>query len=59
MNNINSYRIYDDKLNLLYETSIGVYEKKKDVKLMKLLNKSRFFLNVDNLRCYRIDPMFS
>lgn len=57
MNNIKSYRIYDDKLNLLYETSVGPYQRKKDNKLTELLTKSRLFLNVDNLRCYRIDPV--
>ncbi len=56
MNHLNLYRVYDDKLDLLYETSVKPDQKERDIKLKRLLTKSQLFLNLDNLQCYRIIP---
>lgn len=55
MNNTKYLRIYDDKLDLLYESSLhqaGIRSKK----VARLLRKSKMFLHVDNILCYRILP---
>lgn len=58
MNNLN-YRFYDEKLELMYEASCRSDQEKRDGKLKELLNKSRFFLSVGNISCYRIEPVIS
>lgn len=50
------YRIYDEKLELLYETTVRDNQKAGDNKLSELLNKSKLFLNIGNISCYRIEP---
>ncbi|MEL7001191.1 MAG: hypothetical protein AAFN93_00505 [Bacteroidota bacterium] len=56
MENSNFYRVYDEKMDLLYETRVRKDEKTKDSKLFDLLDKSKLFLNIDNIQCYRIVP---
>ncbi|MEM1406290.1 MAG: hypothetical protein AAGG59_05905 [Bacteroidota bacterium] len=57
MNDSNLYRVYDDKLDLLYEVRVRPNQKSKDSKLNTLIDKSRLFLNIENLKCYRIEPV--
>ncbi|MEM6360137.1 MAG: hypothetical protein AAGA64_06675 [Bacteroidota bacterium] len=57
MNDSNLYRVYDDKLDLLYEARVKLNQKSKDSKLNTLIDKSRLFLNIENLKCYRIEPV--
>ncbi len=57
MNDSLLYRVYDDKLDLLYEARIKGNQKNKDVKLKSLINKSKLFLNIENIHCYRIEPV--
>ena len=56
MNDSNLYRVYDEKLDLLYEVSVKPGQKERDVELKKLLGKSQLFLSIENLTCYRIMP---
>ncbi|MCG8389371.1 MAG: hypothetical protein MJA30_27720 [Cytophagales bacterium] len=56
MNDSNLYRVYDEKLDLLYEVSVKPGQKERDVELKKLLRKSQLFLTLENLTCYRIVP---
>lgn len=54
-NNINYFRVYDEKLDLLYEATVDRPEKAPG-KLNQLLGKSVLFLNIGNISCYRIVP---
>lgn len=56
MERSNFYRVYDEKMDLLYETLVHHNQKAKDDKLSELLNKSKLFLNIENVLCYRIMP---
>ena len=40
MNDSNLYRVYDEKLDLLYEVSVKPGQKERDVELKKLLRKT-------------------
>lgn len=51
-----SYRFYDEKLELMYEASCRADQDRNDRKLAELLKRSKFFLNVGNISCYRIEP---
>ena len=55
-NNKKHYRIYDEKLELLYEIKLKDSEKRNDRHLINLLKRSRLFLNIDDTFCYRIYP---
>ncbi|MEM7107122.1 MAG: hypothetical protein AAF519_02765 [Bacteroidota bacterium] len=57
MNDSQYYRFYDDKLDLLYETSVRINQKSRDNRLNTLIRKSRLFLNIQNVKCYRIEPI--
>ncbi|MTI22678.1 hypothetical protein E1176_16720 [Fulvivirga sp. RKSG066] len=54
-NNINYLRVYDEKLDLLLDTAVSSLPMKSS-RLDALLKKSKLFLNVDNIACYRIVP---
>ncbi len=54
-NNINYFRVYDEKLDLLYEAVVDKPETAPN-QLNNLLRKSVLFLNVGNISCYRIVP---
>ncbi|ELR68963.1 hypothetical protein C900_05656 [Fulvivirga imtechensis AK7] len=53
-----SYRFYDEKLDLMYEASYSTNQEKSDRRLTELLQRSKLFLNVGNISCYRIEPKF-
>jgi len=54
-NNTNHFRVYDEKLDLLYDARVNSGTEDKG-KLNRLLRKSQLFLNIGNIACYRIVP---
>ncbi|MEO1049219.1 MAG: hypothetical protein AAFX87_01245 [Bacteroidota bacterium] len=52
--NQKKFKVYDDKLDLLYEVSLDTGDETKDKRLKKLLNKCELFLNYEDTSYYRV-----